>query len=95
MPRSSGGTRDCKGTEDLLPPAPDDRGAVRLAFEVDKALYELAYETGFPAGLGRDTACAPCERLLSAPVDELIAGHVDRPSRPKPVSERAVRPGGY
>ena len=47
VPPSCGATWSRKGTEELLPPAPEDRGAVRVAFEVDKALYELAYEQAF------------------------------------------------
>ncbi len=70
------GYKDCKGTEELLPPAPDDRGAVRVAFEVDKALYELAYEQDFRPDWVRIPRLA-LQRLLSAPVAELIAGPVD------------------
>ncbi len=72
------GYKDCKGTEDLLPPAPDDRGAVRVAFEVDKALYELAYEQAFRPDWARIPRAA-LGRLLSAPVAELITGPVGPP----------------
>jgi maltokinase len=62
-----------EGIEGLLPAAPDDRDAVRLAFEVDKALYELAYEAAYRP----DWVPIPLsalQRLLSGPVDELLAG---------------------
>ena len=73
MPRSSSGYYEREGIEDLLPLAPDDSDAVRLAFEVDKALYELAYEAAYrpdwvPIPL------AALRRLLSEPVEELLAG---------------------
>ncbi|MGO9659292.1 MAG: maltokinase N-terminal cap-like domain-containing protein [Acidimicrobiales bacterium] len=70
------GYKDCKGTEDLLPPAPEDRGAVRVAYEVDKALYELAYEQAFRPDWARIPRAA-LQRLLSAPAAELIAGPVE------------------
>ena len=60
----------------MLPPAPDDRGAVRVAYEVDKALYELAYEQAFRPDWARIPRAA-LQRLLSAPVAELIAGPVE------------------
>lgn len=72
------GYKECKGTEDLLPPAPDDRGAVRVAFEVDKALYELAYEQAFRPDWARIPRAA-LQRLLSAPVAELVAGPIEPP----------------
>ncbi len=72
------GYQECKGTEDLLPPGPDDRGAVRVAFEVDKALYELAYEQAFRPDWARIPRAA-LQRLLSAPVAELLAGPVEPP----------------
>ena len=62
-----------EGIEDLLPLAPDDSDAVRLAFEVDKALYELAYEAAYRP----DWVPIPLsalQRLLSEPVEELLAG---------------------
>ena len=40
------GYYETKGIEDLLPPEVEDREAVRVAFELDKALYELGYEAG-------------------------------------------------
>ena len=74
------GYKDCKGTEDLLPPAPEDRGAVRVAFEVDKALYELAYEQAFRPDWARYrvppcNACCPRRWPSSSP------GRWSRPSR--------------
>ena len=72
------GYKDCKGTEELLPPVPDDRGAVSVAFEVDKALYELAYEQDFRPDWARIPRAA-LQRLLSAPVAELLAEPVDSP----------------
>jgi maltokinase len=72
------GYKECKGTEDLLPPALGDRGAVRVAFEVDKALYELAYEQAFRPDWARIPRTA-LERLLSAPVAELVAGPIEPP----------------
>lgn len=62
-----------EGIEDLLPLAPDDRDAVRLAFEVDKALYELEYEEAYRP----DWVPIPLsalQRLLSEPVEQLLAG---------------------
>jgi hypothetical protein len=49
-----------------------------VAFEVDKALYELAYEQDFRPDWARIPRSA-LRRLLSAPVAELIAGPVDPP----------------
>jgi maltokinase len=72
------GYKGCKGTEGLLPPLPDDRGVVRVAFEVDKALYELAYEQAFRPDWARIPRAA-LRRLLSAPMDELIAVPVGPP----------------
>ncbi len=64
---------DTKGIEDLLPADGADRAAVRVAFELDKALYEVAYEEAYrpdwvPIPL------AALRRLLSHPVEELLAG---------------------
>ena len=41
------GYYETKGIEDLLPPEAHEREAVRVAFELDKALYELAYEQAY------------------------------------------------
>jgi maltokinase len=41
------GYLECQGIDELLPRSPEDRKAVQLAFELDKALYELAYEKAF------------------------------------------------
>ncbi len=67
------GYYETKGIEDLLPPEMEDREAVRVAFELDKALYELGYEETYrpdwvPIPL------AALWRLLSDPVEELLAG---------------------
>jgi maltokinase len=67
------GYYESKGIEDLLPPDEKDREAVRLAFVLDKALYEVGYEEAYrpdwvPIPL------AALRRLLSEPVDELLAG---------------------
>ena len=74
------GYYDTKGIEDLLPADVDDSDAVRVAFELDKALYELAYEEAYrpdwvPIPL------AALRRLLSDPVEELLAGPLNRPMR--------------
>jgi maltokinase len=76
------GYKECRGTEDLLPPGPEDREAVRVAFEVDKALYELAYEQAFRPDWARIPRAA-LQRLLSAPVAELLAGPVGPPGPPE------------
>jgi maltokinase len=70
------GYYDTKGIEDLLLADGPDREAVRVAFELDKALYELAYEESYrpdwaPIPLGA------LRRLLSNPVEELLAGPVE------------------
>ena len=67
------GYYETKGIEDLLPVEVPEREAVRVAFEVDKALYELAYEEAYrpdwvPIPL------AALWRLLSDPVEDLLAG---------------------
>jgi maltokinase len=67
------GYYETKGIDDLMPSVPEDRGAVRLAFVLDKALYELGYEEAYrpdwvPIPL------AALRRLLSAPMEELLAG---------------------
>ena len=38
------------GIDDLMPSTDEDRAAVMLAFELDKALYELAYEQAYRPG---------------------------------------------
>ena len=66
------GYYDCKGIEQVLPPTPQDREAVRVAFELDKALYELGYERAYRP----DWAAIPqaaLEHLLSSPAEELVA----------------------
>lgn len=57
----------------LVPPDPDDREAVRLAFELDKVLYELGYEDAFRPGWAAIPR-AGLERLLSQPLEVLMAG---------------------
>ena len=71
--RSCRGITSARGSRTLLPLAPDDSDAVRLAFEVDKALYELDIRGGLPP----DWVPIPLsalQRLLSEPVEELLAG---------------------
>jgi maltokinase len=80
------GYYETKGVDDLLPSDPGDREAVRLAFVLDKALYELGYEEAYrpdwvPIPL------AALRRLLSAPIEELLAGPVE-PSEAGPEDER-------
>ncbi|HMK97446.1 MAG TPA: phosphotransferase, partial [Acidimicrobiales bacterium] len=41
------GNYSTEGIEQLLPPRVEDREAVRVAFELEKALYELRYEQAF------------------------------------------------
>ena len=70
------GFYDTKGIEDILPADPADREAVRVAFELDKALYELAYEESYrpdwvPIPL------AALRRLLSEPVENILVGPVE------------------
>lgn len=60
------GYYDSKGIDELLAAAPGDREAVRLAFEVDKAIYELGYERAYRP----DWAAIPLaalRRLFSEP----------------------------
>ncbi|MGH9105886.1 MAG: phosphotransferase [Acidimicrobiales bacterium] len=62
----------CKGVEALLPPADEDREAVRVAFELEKALYEVRYDETFRpkwAAIPR----AALQRLLTRPVEVLLA----------------------
>jgi maltokinase len=67
------GYYETKGIEELLPPEGPDREAVRVAFEVDKALYELAYEQAYrPEWV--PIPLAALWRLLSGPVEELLVG---------------------
>ena len=62
----------CAGVEVLLPPVPEDRNAVLVAFEFDKALYELAYEEAFRPSWAK-IPLAALKRLLSVP-GELSSG---------------------
>ena len=68
------------------------REAVRLAYEVDKALYELAYEQAFrpdwvPIPL------AGLQRLLSEPVDMLLAGPSERADVDEADEQPGIQPG--
>ncbi|HXW80860.1 MAG TPA: phosphotransferase [Acidimicrobiales bacterium] len=79
------GYYETKGVDDLFPSDPEDREAVRLAFVLDKALYELGYEEAYrpdwvPIPL------AALRRLLATPIEELLAGPVE-PSDAGPDNE--------
>jgi maltokinase len=66
-----------EGIADLLPASLDDRDALRSAFEVEKALYELSYERAFRpswAGIPMDAL----HKLLAGP----LAGSTSSVSRP-------------
>lgn len=66
------GYRGHPGTAALLPTGRRDFEAVRLAFELDKALYELSYEEAHrKAWVGLPLAAL--HRLLSSPVEQLLA----------------------
>ncbi|MGC8626697.1 MAG: maltokinase N-terminal cap-like domain-containing protein [Acidimicrobiales bacterium] len=65
-----------KGIEALLPASERDREVVRLAFEVDKALYELAYEQAHRRQWVH-IALAGLERLLHGPVQQLLGETAD------------------
>lgn len=70
------GYYDTKFIDDLLPPGPEDREAVRVAFELDKALYELEYEQAYrPEWV--PIPLAALQRLLSDPVEDLLAGFTE------------------
>ena len=59
-----------EGIDELLPGSPEDRGSLCLAFEVEKALYELSYERAFRpawAGIPMDAL----HRLLAGPLEEM------------------------
>lgn len=65
------GYYEAKGIEELLPPRPEVREAVRVAFELDKALYELGYEAAYrPAWQAIPRSAL--ERMLSTPIDALF-----------------------
>jgi maltokinase len=66
------GYYETKGIEDLLPPGPQDREAVRLAFELEKAFYELGYEKSFRPGWA-PIPMAALRRLLTLPIETLLA----------------------
>ena len=66
------GYYECKGVDALLPAGARDREIVRLAFEVHKALYELAYEEAYRPNWVA-IPLAALRRLLLEPVEELLA----------------------
>jgi predicted trehalose synthase len=79
------GYYDSKGIEELLPPAPADREALRLAFELEKALYELGYEKSFRPGWAPIPQAA-LRRLLTLPIDVLLSpppAPLDAPEEPE------------
>jgi maltokinase len=61
------GYLDCPGIDALLPQGADNLAAVSLAFELDKALYELAYEEAYRPEWAEIPATA-IRRLLSGSV---------------------------
>lgn len=70
------GYYDCKGIEDLLPGDEAEREAVRVTFELDKVLYEVAYEKAYrpnwaaiPLSALRRMFATSLEELLTAPAD--------------------------
>jgi maltokinase len=72
------GYYDHKGIDSLLPVAPKDREAVRLAFELEKAVYELAYEEAHRPSWARIPLVA-LRRLLLSPVEELLSEGSEHP----------------
>jgi len=72
-----------KGIEALLPTDARDRETVRLAFELEKALYELAYEQAHRRNWV-PIALAGLERLLLSPVEQLL----DETADERPADER-------
>jgi maltokinase len=76
------GYYESKGIEELLAPDLQDREAVRVAFELEKALYELGYEKSFRPGWA-PIPLAALRRLLTLPIDELLAP----PSAPEAATE--------
>lgn len=72
------GYYDTKGIEELLPSDVVEREAVRVAFELDKALYEVGYEEAYrPAWVGIPRSAL--ERMLSAPLGKLLVPPADSP----------------
>jgi predicted trehalose synthase len=72
------GYYETKSIEDLLPPEASDREAVRAAFELEKAFYEVQYERSFRPGWAPIPEAA-LRRLLTLPLEVLLA-----PRRPAP-----------
>ncbi|HTV11792.1 MAG TPA: phosphotransferase [Acidimicrobiales bacterium] len=66
------GYYETSGIERLLPPSRQDREAVRVAFELEKALYEVEYERSFRPDWAR-IPMAALRRLLSQPVQVLLS----------------------
>jgi maltokinase len=66
------GYYETKGIDELLPPRVEEREAVRAAFELEKALYELRYELDFRPQWVRLPRAA-LAKLLTTPVEELLA----------------------
>lgn len=66
------GYYETKGIDELLPVDVTDREAVRVAFELDKALYEMSYEQAYrPAWV--DIPRSALERMISTPFEQLFA----------------------
>jgi maltokinase len=80
------GYYESKGIEELLAPDLQDREAVRVAFELEKALYELAYEKSFRPTWA-PIPLAALRRLLTLPIDVLLAP----PSAPEAATELPER----
>jgi len=79
----------CEGTAELMPASLQDRLGVRLAFELDKALYELAYEKVFRPGWAAIPEAA-VRRLVLEPAEGLT-GSVPEPLEPPGAPETTFR----
>ncbi|HTW10830.1 MAG TPA: phosphotransferase [Acidimicrobiales bacterium] len=66
------GYYETKSIEELLPPDLEDREALRAAFELEKAFYEVQYERSFRPGWAPIPEAA-LRRLLTLPLDVLLA----------------------
>ncbi|HUB72136.1 MAG TPA: hypothetical protein VL984_17070 [Acidimicrobiales bacterium] len=71
-----------EGISRLLPHDPEDREAVRVAFELEKALYELRYERSFRPDWA-PIPLAALRRLLTQPIDVLLAPPEVPPAAPE------------
>jgi len=78
----------CPGIEELLPPTPEDREAVRVAFELEKAFYELGYERSFRPGWA-PIPMAALERLLTQPTEVLLAPSAEPGGTPQELRDDA------